>query len=592
MSSLLASPRFVSAGGSDKSGNKIRIDVVNIGHQLRKDLIVEVFKTRMLSAHGSLMVLTMLVAVITATTIRTSGVTANKRSAESVARFSVSSMFTSHLVLQRNRRDAIWGWAKPGDQITIHFDGQTIVGHARASGKWKMYLGPLVGSSLPRTMTLSDENNSIALHDVLIGEVWLCSGQSNMQYPLGGWFHRTNLATALAAADHPTIRFYRVPRVESMFAGRPHLTTPARWQRCTPKTAAGFSAVAYFFGNALRKRLHVPIGLIEADWGGTSIEAWTPAVGFFKYSRLKREQIWLRHAMAAEAALQRAGTPVNRTELVNAPNAYHYDFQSTWRPDPHQNPTTLFNGMINPLIPFSIRGVIWYQGENNVLSHDTHYYAQLKALILGWRYVWHQGDFPFYIVQIAPFNYGQKWCGPNGTDARCEPLIWRAEEKAAAKLRQVGMIGTMDIGPGPRQIYDSNVNNIHPANKHAVGHRLAILALNHTYGLRNLPFSGPTFEAATFYRNRVIIHFLHVDGGLLSRNGKALDWFEAAGADGKFRPAKASIAGHSVVVFPNVTGDPTGVRFGWSCVAIPNLANKAGLPAMPFEVLRRGDMQR
>jgi len=498
----------------------------------------------------------------------------------------LSSMFTNHMVLQRGMRDPVWGWAAPGVQITIRFAGQSITTRVRSNGRWETHLAPLPPSALPQNMDVSDGKHTIILHDILVGDVWLCSGQSNMQYPMAGWFHRTNLVKALAAANHQTLRLYHVPMIASMFAGRPHRTAPAKWQTCTPKTAAGFSAVGYFFGNALRKRLRVPIGLIESDWGGTSIEAWTPAVGFFKYSHLKQEQHWLKLAMAREAALHGSAAPANLAHLVNAPGGYPYDFQSTWRPDPHQNPTTLFNGMINPLIPFAIRGAIWYQGENNVLSHDTHYYAQLKALILGWRHLWHQGDFPFCIVQIAPFNYGQKWCGPNGNDAPFEPLIWQAEEKAAADLKNTGIVGTMDIGPGPRQILGSNVNNIHPADKHAVGHRLALLALSKTYGLKKLPYAGPTFHSATFHKNRVVIHFTQVDGGLISRNGRTLNWFEIAGADGKFRPAEARIVGHTVVVFAKTIKHPTAVRFGWSCVAVPNLANKAELPAMPFEVRR------
>lgn len=495
----------------------------------------------------------------------------------------LSSMFTNHMVLQRGMRDPIWGWGAPGGRIIIRFANRTVTTRVRSDGRWETHLNPLPPSALPQSMDVSDGKHTFVLQDVLVGDVWLCSGQSNMQYPMAGWFHRTNLSHALTAAHHHTIRLYHVPMVESMFAGRPHVTAPAKWQPCTPKTAAGFSAVGYFFGNALRKRLHVPIGLIEADWGGTSIEAWTAPIGFFKDSHLKNEQHWLKHAMAREAAMRQSAAPANRSDLVNAPNGYHYNFQSTWRPDSRQNPTTLFNGMIYPLIPYAIRGAIWYQGENNVLSHDTHYYAQLKALIMGWRQVWHQGDFPFYIVQIAPFNYGQTWCGPNGNDAPFEPLIWQAEEKAAANLKNTGIVGTMDIGPGAKQILDSNVNNIHPADKQAVGHRLALSALSKTYGWKTLPFAGPTFQSATFRTNRVVIHFTHVEGGLVSRTGRPLNWFQIADENKTFFPAKARIVGATVVVSARGIEHPRFVRFGWSCVAVPNLANKAGLPAMPFE---------
>jgi sialate O-acetylesterase len=510
------------------------------------------------------------------------GATAGKSGKKSLQ---LSSMFSNNMVLQRSMRDMIWGWANAGDTITVKFSGQKAVTHAAINGRWAVRIGPLAASSVPRTLFITDGAQHKTFRNVLVGEVWVCSGQSNMQYPMAGWFHRTNLSEALDQANHPGIRLYHVPMIDSMFAGRPHRLAPAHWRICTPHSAAGFSAVGYFFGNALRQHLRVPIGLIESDWGGTSIEAWTPAVGFFKYSHLKPEQRWLRHAMAREQLLHGRPAPLHRDGLVNAPNSYHYDFQSTWRPDPHQNPTTLFNGMIAPLIPYGIRGVIWYQGENNVLSHDTHYYQQLKALILGWRYLWHEGNFPFYIVQIAPFNYGQKWCGPDDNDAPFEPLIWQAEEKAARDLPDTGIVGTMDIGPG-KAILDSNVNNIHPRDKEDVGMRLAWLALAKTYKLKHVAYSGPMFQSAQFSGSHVIIYFRHASGGLICRNGKSPDWFTIAGSNGKFFPAKAQIAGRTVVVSAKQILHPDAVRFAWSCIAQPNLANQAGLPAMPFQVAR------
>ncbi len=491
------------------------------------------------------------------------------------AQLRVSTMFTDNMVLQQGMRDAIWGWAKPGDVVNVRFAGQRLLGKAaRGTGEWMVHLHRLAISTKPRTMVIFDGANRVELKNVLVGEVWLVSGQSNMQYPMAGWFHRTNLATALAAAHHPTVRFYHVPMVPSMFAGRAHETAPAKWQVCTPETTAGVSAVGYLFCDELRHRLHEPIGMIEADWGGTSIEAWIPAQGYELSSQLGREKRWLKKAMARDSALGGGAAPANAAGLVNSPHGFKYHFQSKWLPDPHQNPTTLFNGMIAPLIPYTIRGAVWYQGENNVLAFDGHYDAKLRALILGWRKLWDQGNFPFYIVQIAPFNYAAAWCGPNGSDAPFEPLIWQAEERAAKTLPNCGIISTMDIG---------DIKNIHPANKAAVGHRIALLALAKVYGRKATAFSGPQFASAQCRGSKVTIHFAHTNGGLASRNGQPLNWFFLAARRGKFYLAKAVIHGNSVVLSARDVPTPTRVRFAWSCVAQPNLMNGAGLPALPFQ---------
>ena len=479
--------------------------------------------------------------------------------------FRVSTMFTNNMVLQHGMRDAVWGWAKPGDVVHVQFAGRRLRGKAAlGTGKWMVHVGPLAESSKPRTMVISDGGVQLKLKNVLVGEVWLVSGQSNMQYPMAGWFHRTNLAGALAGAHHPTIRFYHVPMLPSMFAGRAHETAPAKWRVCTPETTAGVSAVGYLFCDDLHRRLHEPIGMIEADWGGTSIEAWIPARGYERSHQLGREKRWLKKAMGREAALHGGVAPANATGLVNSPHGYSYHFKSKWLPDAHQNPTTLFNGMIAPLIPYAIRGAVWYQGENNVLAFDRHYFAKLQALVTGWRTLWDQGNFPFYIVQIAPFNYGND---------PMEPLIWQAEEKAAWRIPNCGIASTIDIG---------NIKNIHPANKRAVGVRLAGIALAKIFH-SGKTFSGPVFKSAEFNGNQVVIHFTDVGGGLLSRNGKPLNWFQLAGADGTFVNAQAQIVGKTVVVQSPEISNPTAVRFAFSDIAVPNLMNKASLPALPFQ---------
>ncbi len=503
---------------------------------------------------------------------------------------SLAGMFTDHMVLQQKMADPVWGWDRPGSRITVTFAGHAAHAMTSAKGRWQLKIGPLTADAAPRVLTVSDGRTRIAIHDVLVGEVWVCSGQSNMQYPMAGWFGRKNLAPLLARANHRNIRLYPVPMLESNFAGVPHANAAAAWQLCTPQTAAPFSAVGYLFGRALEKKLHVPVGLIETDWGGTNIEPWIPPVGFQMCPSLKTDNAWLKKSVAIEKSVQlhyfhqlRRWTkmarlcaiadepvppmPVKPVGPINRPRSFHYDIRPVgWQPDAHQNPTTLFNGMVAPLIPFGIRGVIWYQGENNVISHDAKYEDHLKALILGWRKLWRQGRFPFYIMQIAPFKY---WQG-----AAYEPLIWQAEEQAARNIPNCGIVPTMDIG---------EVKNIHPRNKPAAAARMADLALAKTYHVPGVVWSGPVFKSARFSPGKVSIRFVHLFGGLASRDGKPLNCFELAGPGGKFVAARAVIHGSTVVVDAPQVAAPDRIRFAWSDVAVPNLMNKAGWPALPFE---------
>lgn len=285
--------------------------------------------------------------------------------------------------------------------------------------------GALAVSAHPRTLTVVAGAKVIAIQNVLVGDVWLCSGQSNMQYPMAGWFGRKNLAHALAQAIHPNIRLFRVPMVEANFTGKPRRFAPAgiAWQQCTPRNAAPFSAVGYFFGLDLHKELGIPIGLIEADWGGTNIDPWIPAEGFFAVRHLKEDQAWLRSMELRQGDLERSYTkamalwhrdaqkamaagkhvpqpPKRPQDLISAPHAYSYHLlPGSWQPNPHQNPTTLFNGMINPLIPYAIRGAVWYQGENNVNSHDLLYFYHLKALTGAGGNYGAKGSFHFILCK-------------------------------------------------------------------------------------------------------------------------------------------------------------------------------------------------
>ncbi len=501
----------------------------------------------------------------------------------------LSTLFSDHAVLQCGMPVPVWGWAKPGAKVNVRFAGQSVSTTAKPDGAWMIKLAPLAVDATGHALTVSSGTNVIKLSDILVGEVWLCSGQSNMQYPMAGWSHRTNLLPLLKRANHPHIRLYHVPMLEKNFSGSPKKNAPVTWQVCTPENVAGFSAVGYLFGRELHNKLHVPVGLLESDWGGTHIEAWTPAGGFAKLPALNRTRKWLTIEMAHQRALDNAyhqafsrwlkaaalakaqgkalpEKPAAPVDLIASPHAYNYRIPpKDWQPDPHQNPTTLFNGMIAPLIAYAIRGVIWYQGENNVGTRDMHYFENLEGLIGAWRALWHEGTFPFYIVQIAPCNYG-----PN---ARYEPYVWRGEEQAAMQLPSCGIASTMDIG---------NTKNIHPADKLDVARRLALIALAKTYARHDLIYSGPVFKSVRLSQGHATVYFAHVDGGMASRNDQALSWFEIAGADGKFVTASAAIAGRSVVVSSPKVLHPKFVRFGWSDIAEPNLMNKSGLPALPF----------
>jgi sialate O-acetylesterase len=316
------------------------------------------------------------------------------------------------------------------------------------------------------------------------------------------------------------------------------------WSECSPETIGNFSAVAYFFGREIQKDLDVPVGLINTSWGGTAIEPWTPIVGFESVDSLKP---------IAEGAKNQQAKPEGHTANPGAP-------------------THLYNGMVYPIVPFGIRGALWYQGESN-RGQGVGYEQRMNALINGWRSVWNQGDFPFLYVQIAPYKYVK----PPMTDPdNLLPQLWEGQTKVLG-MKNTGMIVTTDI---------TNLDDIHPRNKQDVGKRLALWALAKTYGKTNVVYSGPLYKSMKVEGNKIRIEFDHVGGGLKSRDGKPLSWFTIAGKDGDFVEANAVIDGKSVVVSSDKIAEPAAVRFGWNELAEPNLMNVEGLPAGPFRTLR------
>ena len=478
----------------------------------------------------------------------------------------------SNMVLQRDMEVPIWGWASAGEEITITLGTEdkkaeplfsTIV-VADAEGNWGTKLSAMDAGG-PYTLKVIG-NNTLELTNVLFGEVWVCSGQSNMQWSVSA---SKDSEAEIAAADYPNIRLFYVPRVPS---GLLQNDVEADWSETTPETIANFSAVAYYFGRKLYKNLDVPIGLINTSWGGTRIEPWTPPVGFTSVPAL--ESISKEIQEAHENYRQQLPEKMKDIEawIAETREALKTDARLTQMPDNrhplrhHARPTGLYNGMVHPLVPYAIRGALWYQGESN-LRDGMLYHEKMKALINGWREVWGQGDFPFYFVQLAPFNYGGRNASPFFL-----PQIWEAQT-ATLSVPNTGMAVTTDIG---------NLRDIHPRNKQEVGRRLALWALAKTYGREDVTYSGPRYKSMTVEGNAIRLSFDYVGSGLMARDEKPLTWFEIAGEAKEFIEAKATIDGDTIIVSSDTVANPVAVRFGWHQSAEPNFVNKEGLPASPF----------
>jgi sialate O-acetylesterase len=368
-----------------------------------------------------------------------------------------------------------------------------------------------------------------------------------MEKPIGnqpGQKPTFNAEAELAAANYPNLRIFKIEKTLAA-APEPDLTKFKRWQPCDSNAldSISFSAAAYFFGREIHTNLNVPVGLVESSWGGTRIEPWTPPAGFQQVPELA----WF------------ATTPANSDKLVNT------------------RPAAIYNAMIAPVAGFAIRGALWYQGESNLMgtnaSNDYQTYAaKMTALVGGWRQVWGEGNFPFYFVQIAPFKYfGGKVHHVNSPEML--PEFWTFQSQAARRIKHSGLVVTTDL------VY--NLDDIHPRDKATVGHRLALLALDHTYD-RDVASSGPVFRKARFSGGKAVLKFDHAEGGLQSKDGQPLTWFTLAGPDGHFVPAEAKIVGDTVEVSAVGVNQPQAVRFAWAETAQPNFCNGTGLPAEPF----------
>ena len=485
--------------------------------------------------------------------------------ASAQADVTLPAIFSDHLVLQRNVAAPVWGWAEPGEKITVSIAGQTRNTTADASGHWHLKLGKLSAGS-PLTLTVAG-HNTIVIQDVLVGEVWLGSGQSNMQLSVNDV---TNAWPEKAAATFPQIRMFTVARRP---AATPQTNCEGQWVVCTPQSVGSFSAAAYFFGRELHQKLDAPVGLIHASWGATPIETWTsmpsqegtPALA----PVLKQWQATLRipydeTKVQAQYARALATWTTNAEALKAAGKTVPPKPQKRGDPRLDKNyPANLFNGMINPIIPYAIRGAIWYQGENNTANNWAKLYAlQLPLMIQDWRQRWNQGDFPFAWVQLPNFaakNNAANW-----------PVI-RECMLQSLTVTNTGMAITMDVG---------DPVNIHPKNKQAVGHRLALWAFAKVYG-QHVPYSGPLPAGNEIKGNEMILSFTHTDRGLVAKDGE-LTGFVIAGDDHHWTPATARIQGEQVIVSSPEVKSPKAVRYAWAANPACNLFNGAGLPASPF----------
>lgn len=455
---------------------------------------------------------------------------------DGVARADVKlpAVISDHMVLQQGHELPIWGWAEAGEQVSVTIAGKTVMATAGADGRWSVRCPAITRFGVVEVVIAG--KNSIALKDVLVGDVWVCSGQSNMQWRV---LESTGAKEEIAAAKLPSIRFFQVERQTAL---EPQADVTGRWVECSPESVGEFSAVGYFFGRELHTRLNNrPIGLIEAAYGGCGAESWVSD------ATLKADPIYqqlLEKTAAANRDPNQANTPGRAT--------------------------VLYNGVIAPLQPFAIKGAIWYQGEQNAAR--AHQYRTLfPAMIEDWRRTWGQGDFPFLFVQLP--NYLTDKSKPDHPPEP-EASAWaelRDAQRLALSAPNTGMAVTIDLGD-PREI--------HPKNKQEVGRRLARQALSLAYG-QSVSSSGPLFRSMTIAGSEAHLQFYHVGSGLVARGGE-LKGFAIAGADQKFVWAKAAIVGSKVVVSSDQVPLPVAVRYAWADNPDCNLYNKEGFPASPF----------
>jgi len=443
------------------------------------------------------------------------------------AQVTLPSIFNDNMVLQQNFEAPIWGWAEPGTEVIVSGNWSRMPARsaiADKDGKWMVKLTTLKAGG-PYQVYINDR----IIDNVMIGEVWICSGQSNMQWALE---QTENGEKEIQMADFPSMRLFYAARDN---ADEPSKDCYGKWETCDPESAKTFSAVAYYFGKEIHKEINVPVGLIHTSWGGSTAQAWT------NYNILQSTP-------EGQYYIEKYNEKISEADPGDNPRN-------------HRTPSGLYNAMLHPIIPFGIRGAIWYQGESNTEEH--YFYKNLQeAMISNWRDEWKQGDFPFYFVQLAPFNYQKKIIGAALRDAQRKSL----------DQSNTGMAVTMDIG---------NPEDIHPLNKIDVGKRLSLWALAKNYGKENLIYSGPLYKSMQKEGKNIVLSFDHVGSGLVYK-GEELTHFTMAGEDRVFYSANAKIENNEIVVSSKKVKKPVAVRFAFENGDEPNLFNKEGLPASTF----------
>lgn len=472
-----------------------------------------------------------------------------------------------NMVLQRDRLVPIWGTADPGELVRVNFGDRSTSVTTDSSGNWKVLIGPFPANATPATMLITGINR-IELNNILVGEVWLCAGQSNMQWMLeesaGG-------AAAIQTADYPAIRLFNVNRGVAFKRAVGKL---AVWQVCSPATVSAFSGVGYFFGLELYQALNIPVGLINSSYGGSQAEAWTPLEYLAASDDLKpcieREKIWAEERPRVQALFEQQlidweiaraiadSTGAKPPRKPRVPDALR-DYRIA---------ASIYKGMIEPLMPFAIQGALWYQGESNE-DRAEQYELLLPTMIRSWRERWGQGNFPFAIVQLPNFRSASELPVDEAWS-----YVRDAQRKTFLQTPHCGLIVTIDIGEAA---------DIHPVNKLDVGKRLRRWAMAEVYG-RSITASGPVFKNAVFEKNKATIYFDNVGRGLRTINGKTLHEFAIAGEDKKWHWAKAKIkGGNKVVVWSDAVPEPKAVRYAFNNNPLkPNLSNETGIPASPF----------
>jgi sialate O-acetylesterase len=477
-------------------------------------------------------------------------------------------IFGDHMVLQQNQKDRVWGWADPDEEVTVSIERQSRTARAGKDGKWLVELDPLPAGG-PHTLTVKGKN-VVDFEDVLVGEVWICSGQSNMEWPVGS---ANDPDLEIRTANFPGIRFITVPKVgtqerQSDFNGA--------WRVCSPETVGRFSAVGYFFGRLLHQALDVPIGLINNSWGGSACEAWVRRdllASDERYTQLLER--WAEIERTFDTKKAAAEFETRMAEWSEAEQkAKAAGQQPPPRPQQPGNPLTgnarpanIYNGMVAPGIGFGMRGAIWYQGETNA-GRAYQYRSLFPLMIRSWREEWNVGDFPFYWVQLADFR-----------DEKSEPAesdwaeLREAQTRTMSALPNTGEAVTIDLG---------EAQDIHPRNKLDVSKRLARWALARDYGM-SIVYGSPIYKSMERQGSKIVITFDQAGGGLKTFDTREVRGFAIAGADGKFLWAKANIvAPDRVEVWSDNVTDPVAVRYAWADNPVCNLRNREGLPVTPF----------